>query len=116
MNNGAYAYSGGWKVVWRHELGEWVCADTLESYNTTERPCKHCGKHATEEGHDACLGTLPGVRSACCGHGVPGERKMLLKELWYFLKYGVNKTSPLPRGVRLTTRRTLSRYRRARGV
>jgi hypothetical protein len=21
------------------------------------------------EGHDACLGTLPGVRAACCGHG-----------------------------------------------
>jgi len=24
----------------------------------------------TPEGHDACLGKLPGVGAACCGHGV----------------------------------------------
>ena len=33
------------------------------------RSCKHCGVEATIEGHDACLGTLPGVKFACCGHG-----------------------------------------------
>lgn len=32
--------------------------------------CTKCGKMATSEGHDACLGTLPGVKAACCGHGV----------------------------------------------
>lgn len=37
------------------------------------RPCKHCGK--TFEGSyageaDPCLGELPGVDNACCGHGV----------------------------------------------
>lgn len=37
------------------------------------RPCKRCGCAPTPEGHDACLGQLPSVRSACCGHGVePG--------------------------------------------
>jgi len=36
---------------------------------TPRRPCGHCGKHDTPEGHDACLGTLPGVINACCGHG-----------------------------------------------
>lgn len=34
-----------------------------------ERPCGHCGKHNTDKGHDACLGELPGVSNACCGHG-----------------------------------------------
>jgi hypothetical protein len=34
------------------------------------RPCAKCGKLPTKEGHDACLGTLPGVIDACCGHGV----------------------------------------------
>lgn len=34
-----------------------------------ERPCGHCGKPNTEEGHDGCLGLLPGVINACCGHG-----------------------------------------------
>jgi hypothetical protein len=33
-------------------------------------PCVKCGKLPTDEGHDACLGTLPGVIDACCGHGV----------------------------------------------
>lgn len=40
---------------------------TVETWK--DRPCGHCGKHNTPEGHDACLGTLPGVMNACCGHG-----------------------------------------------
>ena len=35
------------------------------------RPCGHCGRPDTTEGHDGCLGTLAGVRNACCGHGDP---------------------------------------------
>jgi hypothetical protein len=32
--------------------------------------CGHCKKGPTPEGHDGCLGTLPGpVMNACCGHG-----------------------------------------------
>ena len=31
--------------------------------------CGFCGKPNTKEGHDACLGTLPDVMNACCGHG-----------------------------------------------
>jgi len=33
------------------------------------RPCGHCGLPNTSEGHDGCLGTLPNVMNACCGHG-----------------------------------------------
>ncbi len=32
--------------------------------------CERCGCKPTPEGHDACLGTLPGIKAACCGHGV----------------------------------------------
>src|SRR5262249_18041864 len=35
-----------------------------------ERPCVQCGMVATPDGPDPCLGMLPGVVSACCGHGV----------------------------------------------
>ena len=35
-----------------------------------DRPCTRCGEMPTEEGHDACIANLPGVRNACCGHGV----------------------------------------------
>lgn len=50
---------------------EFRYSDNHESTVATwkERPCGHCGLHNTPEGHDGCLGTLPGVRNACCGHG-----------------------------------------------
>lgn len=51
--------------------GRWVYCDTGEPTVDTwrERGCGHCGQHNTPEGHDACLGELPGVLNACCGHG-----------------------------------------------
>jgi len=35
-----------------------------------ERPCVRCGAAAAPDGPDPCLGMLPNVVSACCGHGV----------------------------------------------
>jgi hypothetical protein len=32
--------------------------------------CPRCKGVSTKEGHDPCLGSLPGVKYACCGHGV----------------------------------------------
>jgi len=51
--------------------GELFFCDTNEPTATTcmLRPCGHCGLKNTPEGHDACLGELPGVMNACCGHG-----------------------------------------------
>lgn len=34
--------------------------------------CGHCGLSRATEGHDGCVGTLPGVMNACCGHGEVG--------------------------------------------
>ncbi len=50
---------------------EWIYSDTKKPTNKTwsDRPCGHCDKMPTPEGHDPCLGTLPGVMNACCGHG-----------------------------------------------
>lgn len=31
--------------------------------------CNHCGLNRTKQGHDGCIGTLPNVMNACCGHG-----------------------------------------------
>lgn len=51
--------------------GEYVFTDTQEptvrAWKT--RPCGHCGKQNTKDGHDGCLATLLGVMNACCGHG-----------------------------------------------
>ena len=34
--------------------------------------CKHCDKPNHPNGHDGCLGELPFVNNACCGHGELG--------------------------------------------
>jgi len=47
----------------------WRYADTNEAVGDN-RPCKRCGRLATAEGYDACLGHIEGATSACCGHGV----------------------------------------------
>lgn len=50
----------------------WVYADTNELVSQNpNRPCGFCGMSNTPEGHDGCLGTLPGAMNACCGHGDP---------------------------------------------
>ena len=53
--------------------GEWLYVDTSLPIAGKDRPCGHCGKERTKEGHDGCLGTLPGVMNACCGHGVVND-------------------------------------------
>lgn len=32
--------------------------------------CPLCGKMSTDERHDHCIANLPGVKFACCGHGI----------------------------------------------
>lgn len=48
----------------------WVYDDTRQPVRLNpNRACGECGLPQTPEGHDGCLGTLPGVMNACCGHG-----------------------------------------------
>lgn len=53
----------------------WVFPDIgLPVADTWEfRPCGYCGRENTDLGHDGCLGTIPGILNACCGHGVIEE-------------------------------------------
>ena len=66
----------GHPIIWigDTETGYWVYEDTKERLPATggdTRPCMKCGSHFTlGEGEvDTCLGILPGVDNACCGHG-----------------------------------------------
>jgi len=71
----AYGYFRGHPVVC---LAGEACeryADDLtptvdEAGASVERPCVQCGLLAAPDGPDPCLGLLPDVRAACCGHGV----------------------------------------------
>lgn len=57
-------------------------ADTGETTASTyrQRPCGHCGLHYTKEGHDGCLGTIPNVQNACCGHGEVSSAYVVLSD------------------------------------
>jgi len=58
----------GNKIVLR-EWG-WIYDDDGSNVDDDPwRECGFCGLGVTEQGHDACLGTLPHVDNACCGHG-----------------------------------------------
>jgi hypothetical protein len=65
---------------------------------SVERPCVQCGRLAAPDGPDPCLGLLPGVRAACCGHGVEEPYVWLhgtirgQQALDYFSHYGVGPT------------------------
>jgi len=65
----ATSHERGWPTVFDHAAGCWRYADTGEPA-IGARACARCGQEPTAEGYDACLGTIPGVTSACCGHGV----------------------------------------------
>lgn len=66
----------GHPIVWQgdNDTGRWVYEDTgepLPEAGGTERPCTICGAQMALGTEDACLGRLPGVDNACCGHGHP---------------------------------------------
>ena len=58
----------GWGMIRRG--GEWFYTDTNEPTLDNRRYCGHCMKNDTEDEHDGCLGTIPYVMNACCGHGI----------------------------------------------
>ena len=63
-------YLRGHPIFWNEEEELWRFADTgLPIASDPNRPCFVCGWPPTPEGHDACLGHIPGAGGACCGHG-----------------------------------------------
>lgn len=62
------SYYNGNKVYWDNRSKEWYYEDGQIA--DMFRKCPKCGKLPTKDGYDACLGYLPGVKNACCGHGV----------------------------------------------
>lgn len=61
---------------------EWVYWDNKKSIRFNERSCGYCNKSRTIEGHDGCLGTLPGIRNACCGHGREGDAYVQFQDMY----------------------------------
>ena len=63
------SYSRGHSAVLKR--GVWYYeADGVRVDDDPDRPCARCGRFPYPKGYDACIGYVPGVFSACCGHGV----------------------------------------------
>lgn len=55
--------------IYKHHNGWRYCDNHILVESWPDRPCGHCGRPNTPKGHDGCIGELPGVQNACCGHG-----------------------------------------------
>ncbi len=67
---GIYSYKNGNKIKYNPQLNDWFYSDGELADKV--RICPKCHRMPID-GMDACLGELPGVENACCGHGVrPG--------------------------------------------
>ncbi|MCK5613833.1 hypothetical protein KAR91_68850 [Candidatus Pacearchaeota archaeon] len=66
----------GHPIVWEEAGQRWLYADNKEplpGWGGEIRPCVKCGEVFSLGIPDPCLGRLPGVDNACCGHGVPDQ-------------------------------------------
>lgn len=72
------SYSRGHEIIYQNN--EWFYSDTMQSFDDS-RSCKRCGKYPVN-GHDACLGEIEGITSACCGHGVIEPFQLRYLEEW----------------------------------
>ena len=72
----------GHEVYYDFAEGTWRYFDDDEKcYSDNERHCPRCERPAGPLSCDACLGLIPGVKSACCGHG--GELAWIIYEEQY---------------------------------
>jgi len=62
----------GHNIYYDEDSESWYYSDNDEIQNSEDRhrACNHCGMYRTKDGHDPCIENLPGVKFACCGHGV----------------------------------------------
>lgn len=68
------SYLRGHPLIWVD--GRWIYEDDgaeIPANGGETRPCIKCGKLFPLTESDPCLGVLPGVNNACCGHGIRSD-------------------------------------------
>ncbi len=95
----------GHAIYYDERCSQWLFGNGVPvSEAWKDRSCGHCGLPNTPQGHDGCLGILPGVMNACCGHGEIREayvqfsngtiiRKQAARDFWESLN-GQEATRP----------------------
>jgi len=72
-----------WDLEEENDIGTYTptwYSDTGAPVESGERPCPGCGLDADYDGPDPCLGWLPGVLGACCGHGRTRPAYVMLED------------------------------------
>lgn len=67
------SYFRGHEVYFSNNSWYYTDDDSLAGFDGEVRPCKKCGRvfQGSNIGDpDPCIGDLPGVDNACCGHGI----------------------------------------------
>lgn len=73
------SYVRGWAAYFDGEIWRWESTGEPAAgwSGGRERPCRFCARVAAPSDEvdgslspDPCLGFIPGVTSACCGHGI----------------------------------------------
>lgn len=82
----AHGHIRGHHVTHDPTLG-WVDDRGTHGDDLMTQSCAACGLHPTPEGHDGCLGELPGVESACCGHGGRQNATLYVSDPTVFLAW-----------------------------
>lgn len=68
------SYDRGHKIIYLNKI--WVYDNDhtpIANYGGKQKPCKKCGALFETNTPDQCLNVLPGVKNACCGHGVKAQ-------------------------------------------
>ena len=63
------------RVAFKYKIKDGKCVSRTQ---TKIYACPNCGRRPGKDGEDFCLGKLPGVKAACCGHGT-GEGYILFR-------------------------------------
>jgi len=70
----AIAKHRGHSIRFDESTQTWIYSDCdIPVPDWKDRPCGKCLESNTENGHDACIANMAGVKNACCGHGEPRE-------------------------------------------
>lgn len=70
----AKGFFRGHPIIWSNN--RWVYEDDYAELPVNGgqiRPCKKCGALFPLNTSDPCLGQLPNVNIACCGHGIQSQ-------------------------------------------